>query len=55
MIVLIPCKSLSAGKSRLEACLDAEAWAQGVALMTSDHAEGIASFKEKRTPRFQGR
>ncbi len=39
----------------LEACLDAEAWAQGVALMTEDHAEGAAAFKEKRKPVFRGR
>lgn len=39
----------------LEACLDAEAWAQGLALLTDDHQEGIAAFKAKRKPEFQAR
>jgi 2-(1,2-epoxy-1,2-dihydrophenyl)acetyl-CoA isomerase len=39
----------------LETCLDAEAWAQGIALMTDDHAEGVASFMEKRKPDFRAR
>ncbi len=39
----------------LEACLDAEAWAQGLSLMTEDHGEGIAAFKEKRKPAFRAR
>jgi 2-(1,2-epoxy-1,2-dihydrophenyl)acetyl-CoA isomerase len=37
----------------LEACLDAETWAQGVALLTDDHREGAAAFKEKRKPVFR--
>jgi 2-(1,2-epoxy-1,2-dihydrophenyl)acetyl-CoA isomerase len=39
----------------LEACLDAETWAQGITLMSEDHQEGVAAFKEKRKPRFDAR
>jgi len=39
----------------LETCLDMEAWAQGISLMTEDHAEGIAAFKDKRAPDFRAR
>jgi 2-(1,2-epoxy-1,2-dihydrophenyl)acetyl-CoA isomerase len=39
----------------LETCLDAEAWAQGVALMSEDHKEGATAFVEKRKPKFSGR
>jgi 2-(1,2-epoxy-1,2-dihydrophenyl)acetyl-CoA isomerase len=39
----------------LETCLDAKAWAQGIALMTGDHAEGVESFMEKRKPDFRAR
>jgi 2-(1,2-epoxy-1,2-dihydrophenyl)acetyl-CoA isomerase len=39
----------------LETYLDMESWAQGVALMTEDHGEGIAAFKEKRKPVFRAR
>ncbi len=39
----------------LETYLDMESWAQGIALMTEDHAEGISAFKEKRKPVFQAR
>lgn len=39
----------------LEAVLDAEAWAQGLTLMTDDHKEGVAAFFGKRAPQFRGR
>jgi 2-(1,2-epoxy-1,2-dihydrophenyl)acetyl-CoA isomerase len=39
----------------LETCLDAETWAQGVALMTEDHSEGVQAFMEKRKPGFRAR
>ncbi len=39
----------------LEACLDAESWAQDLALMTEDHVEGIKVFHEKHWPVFSGR
>ena len=39
----------------LEAYLDAEAWAQGLTLMTEDHKEGVKAFFEKRKPEFRGR
>lgn len=39
----------------LESFLDAEAWAQGLALLTEDHAEGVRAFFEKRKAVFQGR
>jgi 2-(1,2-epoxy-1,2-dihydrophenyl)acetyl-CoA isomerase len=38
----------------LDAALEEEAWRQGIAGGTADHAEGIAAFVEKRTPRFKG-
>ena len=39
----------------LEAALDAEAWAQGLALLTDDHREGVQAFFDKRPASFQGR
>jgi len=38
----------------LETLLDAEAWAQGLALLTDDHKEGVRAFFEKRKPEFKG-
>jgi len=38
----------------LETALVEEAWRQGIAGATEDHAEGIAAFVEKRSPRFRG-
>ena len=38
----------------LETLLDAEAWAQGMTLLTDDHKEGVQAFFEKRKPRFRG-
>lgn len=39
----------------LEAFLDFEATAQGIAVLSDDHREGAAAFREKRKPRFRGR
>jgi 2-(1,2-epoxy-1,2-dihydrophenyl)acetyl-CoA isomerase len=38
----------------LESFLDAEAWAQGAALVSDDHREGARAFLEKRKPIFRG-
>ena len=38
----------------LDTTLDDEAYLQGIAGATADHAEGLASFLEKRPPRFTG-
>ncbi len=38
----------------LEAALAYEASLQGIAGATADHQEGLAAFREKRSPRFRG-
>ena len=44
----------SAEQTDLAASMEAEAALQDVAGRTTDHAEGLASFAEKRDPRFNG-
>jgi 2-(1,2-epoxy-1,2-dihydrophenyl)acetyl-CoA isomerase len=39
----------------LEQLLEMETLASGLARLTQDHQEGVAAFKEKRPPRFQGK
>lgn len=39
----------------LEAFLDLEAVSQGLAVLSEDHAEGVAAFLDKRKPVFVGR
>lgn len=41
--------------STLKEALEFEAYAQGFATRTEDHAEGVAAFYEKREARFKGR
>ena len=38
----------------LDGALEDEAYRQGIAGATADHAEGLAAFLEKRSPRFTG-
>jgi 2-(1,2-epoxy-1,2-dihydrophenyl)acetyl-CoA isomerase len=38
----------------LDAALEDEAYRQGIAGATKDHAEGLAAFVAKRPPRFTG-
>ncbi len=38
----------------LDGALEDEAYRQGIAGATADHAEGLAAFLEKRAPRFTG-
>jgi len=40
--------------SSLEQMLEYESYAQTLAYTTSEHREGVAAFREKRTPDFRG-
>jgi 2-(1,2-epoxy-1,2-dihydrophenyl)acetyl-CoA isomerase len=44
-----------AATSDLESALQMEAYAQGIAIASEDHQEGLASFFDKRAARFSGR
>jgi 2-(1,2-epoxy-1,2-dihydrophenyl)acetyl-CoA isomerase len=44
-----------AHSSTLEEILEQERIIQTMMVQTEDHLEGIAAFKEKRKPQFQGR
>ena len=39
----------------LEQLLEMETLASGIARLTHDHKEGVAAFREKRPPKFQGK
>ena len=47
-------RSSGAWSVDLETALEDEAYRQGIAGATADHAEGLAAFLEKRPPRFTG-
>ena len=44
-----------AASTDLASALEVEAFSQGLAIASEDHAEGVGAFFDKRPPKFSGR